>query len=221
MVKAQIARIGKLSWLLAKQIIGLNGSNLIRLYSCYSNQVRGFFDQYSLLTKTVVPGLQTQALDIAGEHRLVEEIVSMMRSVSKNDCDTLRKIATYLKKHDEVQYLKECLLKLDDPESLIQVYITRQEFEEAFLLSKQNNDVLLDDINFQYGLHLALNDQFELAQQAFSKVKQTDESQKLLQDLIVSSIHQHRYEDASYFVTRFLSRNAQVWPEYVFKPPVS
>ena len=169
-----------------------------------------FLGKFNSPTKTSILGLQTQALEIAGEHRLIEEIVFMMRSAAKSDCDTLRKIAMYLKKHDEVQYLKECLLKLNDPESLIQVYITRQEFEEAFLLSKQNNDVLLDNINFQYGLHLALNDQFELAQQAFSKVKQTEESQKLLQDLIVSSIHQHRYEDASYFVTRFLFKKEQV-----------
>lgn len=141
-----------------------------------------------------------KAIEIGGEQGLVTELVSLMRQLPASETVLLRSVAQYLLALKELQFVKECLLKIGDAEGLIKVYLTRNEFEEAFLLSKQNNHLFDAEVNYQYGIHLALKDEFEAAQEAFTKAERTEESKELLKSLLRSSIDEERFLDASYFL---------------------
>ena len=78
------------SWLLTKKTH--------EAVALYLKSGMNFLGKFNSPTKTSILGLQTQALETEGEHRLIDERVFMMRSVGRK----------HLKKHDEVQHLKEC-----------------------------------------------------------------------------------------------------------------
>jgi intraflagellar transport protein 122 len=72
----------------------------------------------------------------------------------------LTNCAALFKKNKEHGYAKEIFLKLGDMKSLMNLHIEMEKWEEAFLLGKQNRE-LLELAKIPYANYLLKNDKYE------------------------------------------------------------
>lgn len=140
-----------------------------------------------------------RAIVIALDKNLTKSLINFGRRCVASKKDIIRKLAVALQKLKKIKIVKEFYLKINDTEALIELYLKRNEFNEAFSLSRQNGNEFDREINVKYAMFLAQRGEFERAYEAFDKADNKVECIKLLKQLFANSLHKHDLYQASYF----------------------
>lgn len=85
---------------------------------------------------------------------------------------------------------------MGDMKSLMLLHIEMEKWEEAFLLGKQNRE-LLELAKLPYANFLLKNDKYEDAIRAFKKINRQDLTANLLKSLSTNAVQQRRFVDAA------------------------
>lgn len=85
---------------------------------------------------------------------------------------------------------------MGDMKSLMLLHIEMEKWEDAFLLGKQNRE-LLELAKLPYANYLLKNDKYEDAIRAFKKINRQDLTANLLKSLSSNAVGQKRFVDAA------------------------
>jgi intraflagellar transport protein 122 len=75
-----------------------------------------------------------RAVAILAQHGWWDKLVNVVRSLEKSNAKLLATCATHFRKAGQFQFAKETLIKLDDKQSLLQLYAEHSKWDDAFLL---------------------------------------------------------------------------------------
>lgn len=84
---------------------------------------------------------------------------------------------------------------MGDMKSLMLLHVEMQKWEEAFLLGKQNRE-LLEIAKLPYANYLLKNDKYEDAIRAYKKMNRQDLASSLLKSLSVNAVNERRFVEA-------------------------
>ena len=153
-------------------------------------------------------GMIRRAIEIYGEKGLLEKLIEILRGLNKDEhSDLIQICGYYFKLHKHFAYATEAYLKLGDLKSLVLMNIELEKWDEAFILAKQNPN-LLEYTHLQWAENRIQSDKFKEAQYSYKKAGRIDLSMKLLENLIDNAIYEKRFKDASYLLFLF-SKDAQ------------
>lgn len=152
----------------------------------------------------------TKAIDLMVEHRMVDELVSAVRQLDKSQTMHLSRCAEALREAEQPLYAKEAYVKMGDMKSLLDVYVETDKWDDAFVLMQQYPE-MADKVYLPYARHLAANDRFEEAQEAYRKAGKPEESIKMLQFLTKCAVTESRYGDAGYFYWMLSTETADMY----------
>lgn len=166
-------------------------------------------------------GQSEKAISLYGEHGDLKEIAEVVRQLDNTEQNksALQAAAKHFRAagREGARYAKETYLRLGDIRSLLEVHIDNEEWEEAISLARSTDakeekehkqrlqvaDKEEDEgdrrlvgkysalVYLPYAEHLAANDQFEKAQQAYEQAGRPDLSSALLQALTISAVLQN------------------------------
>ena len=91
-------------------------------------------------------------------------LIELARKMDKADTEPLRRCAVWLQQLNQYAYASECLAKMGDTKSLLQLHIDTGHWEEAFAIAKKQTEYK-QQVYVPYARWLAENDKFEEAQQ--------------------------------------------------------
>jgi intraflagellar transport protein 122 len=153
-----------------------------------------------------------KAISIYGDKGKAEELIELTRTLekyviplslllicSRTQLEGLKKAAGYFRKLNCLDYTIETFLKIGDFESLLELYIEAQKWDEAARIIETNPKLDSAKFYLPYANWLAVHDLFEEAQEAFRKAGQPQASSKVLEQLTMNAVIERRYEDAAYY----------------------
>lgn len=85
---------------------------------------------------------------------------------------------------------------MGDMKSLMLLHVEMEKWEDAFLLGKQNRE-LLELAKLPYANYLLKNDKYEDAIRAFKKINRQDLTANLLKSLSSNAVGEKRFVDAA------------------------
>lgn len=102
-----------------------------------------------------------KAIDIYGKENYMEGLIEVCRMIDKADNEqSLIQCANVFRKNKNHGFAKQAYLKLGDVKSLMSLHIEMERWEDAFLLGRQNKD-LLEMAKLPYANFLMKNDRYE------------------------------------------------------------
>uniref|UniRef100_A0A8D8X4M2 Intraflagellar transport protein 122 homolog n=1 Tax=Cacopsylla melanoneura TaxID=428564 RepID=A0A8D8X4M2_9HEMI len=125
-----------------------------------------------------------------------EKLVHLARQMAKTEITHLSSIAANLEALHKFDEAGEIYVKLGQQEKIIKLHAAAGKWSEALDLATGN---LKAEIYLEHAQWLAERDQFLQAQQAFHNAGKTQESLKVLTQMIDNSINETRYQDTSYY----------------------
>lgn len=138
-----------------------------------------------------------KAIELYQREDYMEGLVEVCRIIDKDGNENiLTNCATLFKKNKEHGYAKEVYLKLGDMNSLMSLHVEMEKWEEAFLLGKQNRE-LLELAKIPYANFLLKNDKFEDALRAFRKINKPDFTHKIIDAFSKNAVNERRFLDAA------------------------
>uniref|UniRef100_A0A8C5VP12 Intraflagellar transport protein 122 homolog n=1 Tax=Microcebus murinus TaxID=30608 RepID=A0A8C5VP12_MICMU len=138
-------------------------------------------------------GEHVKAIQISGDHGWVDMLIDIARRLDKAEREPLLLCADYFKKLDNSGYAAETYLKIGDLQSLVQLHVETQRWDEV------RGKHLKVDIYVPYAQWLAENDRFEEAQKAFHKAGRQGEAVRVLEQLTHNAVVESRFNDAAYY----------------------
>ncbi len=143
-------------------------------------------------------GKKKKAIEIYGEHNLLDSLIEVCRNLTKDDnAELISLCGHYFKKNHNYGYAAEAYLKLGDQKALVYMNVELKKWDEAFILSRENKQ-LSEYVHLQYAEQLILEDKFKEAQESYRKADRVDLSMKLLNKLIDNAVYEKRYKDACF-----------------------
>eukprot|EP00282_Hemiselmis_andersenii_P015967 CAMPEP_0114129596 /NCGR_PEP_ID=MMETSP0043_2-20121206/11561_1 /TAXON_ID=464988 /ORGANISM="Hemiselmis andersenii, Strain CCMP644" /LENGTH=1170 /DNA_ID=CAMNT_0001222885 /DNA_START=82 /DNA_END=3591 /DNA_ORIENTATION=- len=139
-----------------------------------------------------------KAIDLMVEHKMVDELVTAVRQLDKGQTQHLSRCAQALREAEQPLFAKEAYIKMGDMKSLLGVYVETDKWDDAFVLMQQYPE-MADKVYLPYARHLAANDRFEEAQEAYRKAGKPEESVRMLEFLTRGAVTEQRFSDAGYF----------------------
>lgn len=152
-----------------------------------------------------------KAIDVMGEHGLLDMLIDVVRRLDKSETGLLAKCAATFREKGYAQYAKETYIKMGNTGALMEVYVEAEKWEEAFQLLEQLPDQA-DKVYLPYARWLAINDRFEEAQQAFRKAGQAEEAVHMLESLAQQAVTINNFKDASYFHFLLAQESCKLYP---------
>eukprot|EP00924_Labyrinthula_sp_SR-Ha-C_P008021 snap_masked-scaffold_11-processed-gene-0.11-mRNA-1 protein AED:1.00 eAED:1.00 QI:0/0/0/0/1/1/3/0/438 len=154
----------------------------------------------------------TKALNLVKKQKKSQKEMYMMlmRGVPKSEKMVLYEIARYFEEAGFFKQMRECYLKLEDDGKLIAAYLKQCCYYDAWLLSQQKKGNFDSQILHSYGLFLANHNQYDLAQECFSKIENTSENMALLASLVKHTFSVNDVRSASYFLQLISKEYKQV-----------
>jgi len=139
----------------------------------------------------------TQAIELMDSHGWLDVLIKRLRSSPNLDVAYYRHAASVFQKHQAFDYAEECYIKLNDVKAKLELYIQFENWDGAFKLVKEDRSLQEADIYLPYARHLALQDRFDQATDAFRLAGQPEEAINLLRQLLRTEIHEKRYHDVA------------------------
>ena len=137
-------------------------------------------------------GKKKKAIEIYGEHNLLDSLIEVCRNLTKDDnAELISLCGHYFKKNHNYGYAAEAYLKLGDQKALVYMNVELKKWDEAFILSRENKQ-LSEYVHLQYAEQLILEDKFKEAQESYRKADRVDLSMKLLNKLIDNAVYEKR-----------------------------
>ena len=129
-------------------------------------------------------------------------MIEVCRMIDKADNEqSLIQCANIFRKNKNHGYAKEAYLKLGDVKSLMSLHVEMERWEDAFLLGRQNKE-LLEMAKLPYANFLMKNDRYEEALKVFKNLGRSDLTQKMLVNLGTNAVSEKRFlEAARYYWT--------------------
>eukprot|EP00286_Rhodomonas_abbreviata_P000017 CAMPEP_0181288064 /NCGR_PEP_ID=MMETSP1101-20121128/127_1 /TAXON_ID=46948 /ORGANISM="Rhodomonas abbreviata, Strain Caron Lab Isolate" /LENGTH=773 /DNA_ID=CAMNT_0023392149 /DNA_START=76 /DNA_END=2394 /DNA_ORIENTATION=+ len=152
-----------------------------------------------------------KAIDVMGQHGLVEELIDVVRRLDKEQSAYLAKCASIFRDNGYAQYAKETYIKMGNRGALMEVYVEAEKWEEAFQLLEQEPG-MADKVYLPYARWLAMNDRFEEAQQAFRQAGQAEQAVRMLESLASQAVATSSFKDASYFHWLLAQESLKLYP---------
>ncbi|XP_067933831.1 intraflagellar transport protein 122 homolog isoform X2 [Watersipora subatra] len=143
-------------------------------------------------------GEYMKAIELMGESGWADMMVDLARKLDKADREALSRCAVWLQQLNQPVYAAECLAKMGDTNSLVNLHVATGQWEEAFALAKKHSE-FKTQVYIPYARWLAESDKFEEAQQAFHEAGMQDEAVHVLEQLTENAVSENRFSDAGYY----------------------
>eukprot|EP00731_Ephydatia_muelleri_P000623 Em0001g623a len=184
----------------AKEFVVTTDKNVKQLVTKQADWFKTTNDPQAACDMYVAAGEYLKAVDIMGENGWVDRIIGLVHDLDKasQSNELLYKCATYLKNHSQYSYAAEVYEKLKDIKSLVSMYVSIQQWNEAFSLAMQHPE-FKDDVYTPYATWLVENDKFDEAQEALNKAGRQNEAIHLLEQLAENAIKESRFDDAGFY----------------------
>ena len=104
-----------------------------------------------------------RAIELAGKHNWADMLLDIVRKLDKNDRDLLVRCAEYFKIMSQHNFAAEVYEKMGNIESLIELRMESNQWEEVFALTKRYPEYD-KQAHYKHAQWLAENDKFEEAQ---------------------------------------------------------
>ncbi|KAL5515597.1 hypothetical protein EMCRGX_G000787 [Ephydatia muelleri] len=184
----------------AKEFVVTTDKNVKQLVTKLADWFKTTNDPQAACDMYVAASEYLKAVDIMGENGWVDRIIGLVHDLDKasQSNELLYKCATYLKNHSQYSYAAEVYEKLKDIKSLVSMYVSIQQWNEAFSLAMQHPE-FKDDVYTPYATWLVENDKFDEAQEALNKAGRQNEAIHLLEQLAENAIKESRFDDAGFY----------------------
>jgi intraflagellar transport protein 122 len=153
-----------------------------------------------------------KAIDIMGEHGMMDALIDVVRRLDKSDTINLQKCAAAFRRNGSAQYAKETYVKMGNTAELMEVYMETEKWEEAFLLLGQHPQ-MAHKVYLPYAAWLANNDRFEEAQMAFRKAGRPAEAIRMLSTLSEAAVSTNNFREAAYYYWMLAVASGKQYPE--------
>ena len=109
-------------------------------------------------------------------------------------------------------------MKLDDVESLLGLYVRKQDWDAALKLAEDPNGTFSEEtrakfdeaLYLPYAEWLAVHDKFDEALEAYRKSGREDRAARMMQQLTFNAVVESRFKDASYYYWLLASETLRV-----------
>lgn len=126
-------------------------------------------------------------------------LIEIVRSCPMDDKDTLTYCAEKLSILDDISFAKEACIKASDYARLMTIYVQREMWTEAAKLADEYQGKFDMSVFASYAEWLVSQDRYEEAMDAFKKSGRMDLSRKVLTELTLNAVAEHRFKDAGYY----------------------
>ncbi|KAI5701907.1 hypothetical protein M8J75_014586 [Diaphorina citri] len=137
-----------------------------------------------------------KVIEIYAQQGWHEKLVQLARQMASTETTYLTSIAEHLETLHKYEEAGEIYLKLGQKQKIIKLHAAAGQWEDALSLATGE---LKAEIYLQYAQWLAEHDHFLQAQQAFHNAGKTQESLRVLSQMIDNSIDETRFQDTSYY----------------------
>ncbi|GMH36992.1 hypothetical protein BSKO_04865 [Bryopsis sp. KO-2023] len=166
------------------------------------NDLEGAADMYIRARK------YDKAVSILVKHGWLGKLLQVAREMDASEKALLRKCANAFRKAKNIPAAREAYTKLGDLKGLAQMFVEGNEWEEAFLVAKQDSSCAVE-VHAPYAMWLAENDRFDEARIAFRTAGMPERSVSLLHDLAEAAVSQQRFSDASFYYYQLACESLQ------------
>jgi intraflagellar transport protein 122 len=128
-----------------------------------------------------------------------QALIEVVRSTPSDNVETLQFCGKVFTDCNEDAYARETYIKVGDVSKLMQLYISKQMWDEAAKLADENVGKFDASVFLPYAEWLVSKDRFVDAMSAFNKAERKDLSRNLLNELTKSAIIECRYKDAAFY----------------------
>ncbi|XP_045581276.1 intraflagellar transport protein 122 homolog [Procambarus clarkii] len=139
-----------------------------------------------------------KAIEIMGENGWEDMLLDVGRKTDKADSQTLSLCAQHLHRLGSLTHAAEMYKKMGEIESVIQLYVEVQDWEEAFIWADKHPE-FRQMVYVPYATTLAEQDKFLQAQKAFHKAGRPEEAFRVLEQLTMNAVNENRFDDAGYY----------------------
>lgn len=144
-------------------------------------------------------GETRKSIRINGDNKWFKPLFEIMNGL---DIDRERELILMCSKYfldaNQITEATAGFEKLNDFESLVDLYIKANNWEQAFKL-RDTHPHLSKKINLPYARWLAENDKFDQSMQAFIDAGEPEEAIKMIELLSHNAVTENRFKDASYY----------------------
>ena len=135
----------------------------------------------------------------------IEKLSLIVRQVTAED--VLRQCARAFLANGDDERAKEVYVKLDDVESLLGLYVRKQDWEAALKLAEDPSGTFSEAtrakfdeaLYLPYAEWLAVHDRFDEALEAYRRSGREDRAARMVQSLTFNAVVESRFKDASYY----------------------
>ena len=107
-------------------------------------------------------------------------------------------VASKFRKLNDIAFIKDVYIATKNYSKLIEIYIEREEWDEAFIIINEHKE-MKKDILLPYAKWLAMNDKFDEASKAFHEAGYPKYAIKILNNLTQNCLTQKKYNDTAYY----------------------
>jgi intraflagellar transport protein 122 len=126
-------------------------------------------------------------------------LLEIVRSCPMDDKETLTYCAEKLSILEDIAYAKEACIKATDYARLMTLYVQREMWTDAAKLADEYQGKFDMSVFASYAEWLVSQDRYEEAMEAFKKSGRMDLSRKVLTELTLNAVAEHRFKDAGYY----------------------
>nr|CAG4716983.1 unnamed protein product [Naegleria fowleri] len=167
-------------------------------------------------------GNYEKAVQIMGDNKWFDLLLETCRNLNPNEARGVAMCAEYFRKNKLYDHAKEAYQKIGDYSSLIKLFVTSEKWEAAFEVLEKHPEFSAE-VYLPYAEHLAIEDRFDEAQEAFRKANRPEKALKIIEELAQNAIDENRFKDAAYYLWKVAheimvnTKNEQVVTESVWK----
>ncbi|KAL9653142.1 hypothetical protein ABK040_006358 [Willaertia magna] len=154
-------------------------------------------------------GEYMRAIQIMGENKWFDSLLETCRSLSPSESKAISLCAEYFKKNKLHEQAKEAFLKIGDYSSLIKLSVDFGKWEEAFEILDKHPE-FSSEVYLPYAEHLAVEDKFDEAQEAFRKANKPEKALKIIEELAKNATEECRNQDTSYYFWQLANEVMQI-----------
>lgn len=155
---------------------------------------------YKLASELYVKGGYTkEAIDVCGEHGMLDAINKICKELDKQkDEDLIRICVKHFVAKGSYGYAKEGYLRLADMKGLVELCVAFKKWNEGLYLVKQN-PVLNDVFYVPYAEYLTTLGKYDQAQECYKRASRLDLTLKILGSLAGNAVMEKRFKDGAYY----------------------
>jgi intraflagellar transport protein 122 len=183
---------------MAKEYMDASNAKSVELLKKQADWYSAMGDPKSACEMYMAAGELTEAANLMIDNGWIDQLLQLVRNPSNRDSKLLNHCARLFEKVGQLVFAAEVLEMLGDWEKLVNVYISAQQWEQAFSFLK-DHPKLKDRVYFPYAMWLLESDRFNEAQEALSQAGKQHEAIGILKQLASNAILEDRYDDAAYY----------------------